>query len=153
MKITKAGEGDLAKITQLIQKEFPYVERNDGEAVNALRTGTISIFKAVEKGKILGFVEVVFLEQGIARINGLTVLESKRGKGIGKKLFDFAIEFLKKRKIERIVLFVKQSNTAAKELYSRAGFLFTGLVNRKIDNALIEEMELGLSSEPPQYVS
>ena len=153
MRIEKATPTDLPGINEFIKRDFPYVERNPEKLREKIADGTIEIFKATEGKKVLGFVEVQFLEQGIARINGLSVREDAREKGIGKDLLGFAIDFLKKKNTARILLLVKRSNQKAKAIYAQAGFQFIGLYHRKIDNASVEEMELDLKQETPDYVS
>jgi ribosomal-protein-alanine N-acetyltransferase len=153
MKIDRASEEDLREIIKLISKDFPYVKRGPGKFKELIKAGQIIIFKAVEKENILGFSEVQFVEEGIARINGLSVKESWQGKGIGAKLIDRTLNFLRGKNVERIVLLVKQSNERAKAIYRSKGFEFIGLYHRKLDNEVVEEMELGLSGEAPAYVS
>ena len=153
MKIERASEEDLREITQLISKDFPYVKREPGKSKELINAGQIVIFKAVENENLLGFSEVQFLEDGIARINGLSVKESWQGKGIGAKLLDYTLKFLKEKNVERIILLVKQSNKKAKAIYESRGFEFIGLYHQKLDNEVVEEMELGLGSETPAYVS
>ena len=153
MRIEIASEEDLREISQLISKDFPYVERSPEKFEKMVDQDQVVIFKAVEKGEILGFSEVQFIEEGIARINGLSVKESWQGKGIGAKLLDHTLKFLKETGVERIVLLVKQSNERAKAIYESRGFNFIGLYHRKLDNAVVEEMELGIGGETPSYVS
>ncbi len=154
MKIEKALESDLPKIMLIIGKEFPYVERSLEKTINAIKEEKITIFKAVEGNKFIGFIEAQFLEEGIARINGVSVEEDSRGQGIGKTLLQYTIKFLKEKGIERILLLVKQSNEKAKSLYREMGFGFIGLYHRKLDNEIIEEMELDLGNrDKPAYVS
>jgi ribosomal protein S18 acetylase RimI-like enzyme len=153
MRIEKVAEKDLPEINGLVEKEFPYVERSSEKLKEKMREGRIVIFKAVKAKRILGFIEVEFFEQEIARINGLSVKEDARDKGVGKTLLQSAVEFLKEKDVKRIVLLVKQSNRKAKELYEKNGFKFIGLYHREIDNAVVEEMELDLAGETPGYVS
>ncbi len=153
MRIERASEEDLREISQLISREFPYVERSPEKFGKMVGQGRVVIFKAVEKREILGFSEVQFVEEGIARINGLSVKESWQGKGIGAKLLDHTLKFLEEKSVERVVLLVKQSNERAKAIYESRGFKFIGLYHRKLDNAVVEEMELGLGTETPAYVS
>ena len=153
MKIEKAGGKDLSEISGLVSKEFPYVQRNGDELRQKIASGAIEILKAVEGKRLLGFVEIEFLEADIARINGMSVKEDARRKGVGKALLKAAKERLKKRGMKRTLLLVKQANKNAKELYENEGFSFIGLYRRKIDNAVVEEMELDLQQESPDYVS
>ena len=153
MRIEKAGKKDFPEIEKMIEKDFPYVQRSTENALEKMKRNEITFFKAVEGKKIIGFVEVETFQENIARINGLSVNPNFRRKGIGKKLLLHVIAELEKRGIERVVLLVKQSNQKAKELYESVGFNFIGLYHRRIDEAVVEEMELSLVKEKPCYVS
>jgi len=153
MKIAKASGKHIAEITALVEKEFPYFRRTNKKLLEMLEERIIEFWAAVENEKLLGFIEIGFLEQGIARINGLSVKEKARGRGIGKKLLKFALQKMREKGIERMLLLVKQENTKAKELYKSFGFEFIGLYHRKLDKAVVEEMELGLNETRPLGVS
>ena len=153
MRVEEAKQADLEEIISLIKTDFPYVERGLEKLKQKIEDGEIVIFTASEGKKILGFIELQFLEGSIARINGLSVKDETQGKGVGKNLLDHAISFLKTKGTERIILLVKESNEKAKELYKSRGFEFIGLYHRRIDQAVVEEMELGLGGEAPAYVS
>jgi ribosomal protein S18 acetylase RimI-like enzyme len=153
MRIEEASEKDFPAITELIVREFPYVERSTERMREKTHTGAATIFKAVEGEQIVGFIELEFVGKNVARINGLSVKEPARGRGVGKKLLQFAIEFLRKKGTNRVFLLVKQANKKAKAIYESTGFRFIGLYHRRIDNAVVEEMELDLSTAHPTYVS
>lgn len=53
------------------------------------------IFKAVEKGKIVGCAKFKY-ESGVVYVKNVIIAENKRGKGIGQKLMERAEEFSKK---------------------------------------------------------
>jgi len=59
---------------------------------------------------------------------------------------DYAIEFLKEKKIARILLLVKEKNTVAKKIYRESGFDFIGMYHRELDSEVVEEMELDLEA-------
>lgn len=145
MDIKEIEESDYPEVIGLIKVEFPYVDFDLGKIEQRVKSGRIFLFKAVEKAKLMGFVEVELLEEGIARVNGLTVKKEFRKNGVAKALVEFAIEFLKKKKIGRILLLVKEENKAAKKVYKEQGFNFIGMYKREMDNAMVEEMELDIS--------
>ncbi|MBN2067642.1 MAG: GNAT family N-acetyltransferase [Candidatus Diapherotrites archaeon] len=155
MKIENCTEEDLPEIISLINQEFPYVSISIEKIRKKIADGKISLFKAVEGKRLLGFIEAEFLEEGIARINGVTVKPGERNQGIATALVEHTLEFLKKRQVKRIILLVKQGNEEAKSIYRQKGFKFIGLYHREIDQAVVEEMELDLSGEEekPSYVS
>ncbi len=155
MDIREIGEQDYTEIIGLIRDEFPYVSFDEERIRERIRSNKIFVFKAVEGKKLLGFIEVEVLEASIARINGLTVKPRYRNRGVAKKLLLYVIEFLKKKDIERVLLLVKEKNSAAKKVYKEAGFSFIGMYRRQMDNATVEEMELDLkpgSKEDLSYV-
>jgi len=141
MKITSVEEKDFSEVMALIRAEFPYVSFDEEKIRKRIASGKIFLFKATEAKKLIGFIELEMFE-GIARINGLTVKQAHRKKGVAKKLLDYAIDFVKKKGIGRILLLVKQGNKVAKKLYKEAGFSFIGMYNRELDHAVVEEMEL-----------
>ena len=155
MDIRKIGEQDYTEIIGLIRAEFPYVSFDEEKIRKRIGSNKIFVFKAVEGKKLLGFIEVEVLEASIARINGVTVKPRYRNRGVAKKLLLYVIEFLKKKDIERVLLLVKEKNSAAKKVYKEAGFSFIGMYRRQLDNATVEEMELDLkpgSKEDLSYV-
>ncbi len=153
MTVKKIDKGDYKEVIELIKSEFPYVEFDEGKIRERIESNKIFLFKAVEGKKILGFVELEILEGNIARINGLTVKPESRNKGVAKELLDYAIKFLKEKKIARILLLVKEKNAAAKKIYKEAGFSFIGMYHRELDQAVVEEMELDLGSEDKENLS
>ena len=61
-----------------------------------------------------------------AHIVNLAVHPSLRSRRIGRRILDHLIEDMLKYKVERILLEVRKSNTAAQGLYTAAGFVRTG---------------------------
>ena len=147
--IEKATPEDSKTIFRLIKKEFPYFGLTETEVAERLGKENITVFKARAKKNIAGFIELEQIEQGIARINGLTIKESFRGKNAAKTLLSHSIEFLKGHGTERVTLLVKQSNQRAKALYKQFGFEYSGLYEKKIDGATVEKMELSLFEPQP----
>jgi len=155
MKIIPAEKKDAEEIAALILTEFPYSKISQKSFLERLEKTEIHAFKLVENRKIAGYLELEKISAIEFRINALIVKPEFRKKGFGKMLLDFALDFLKKEKIKRIRLLVKQSNEYAKKIYNEAGFKFMGLFERKIDNETIEELELNIESgkeESPDYV-
>jgi len=145
MEIRDVVESDFPEVIALIRKEFPYVSFDEAKVRERIESSRIFLFKAVEGKELLGFAETELLEESIARINGLTVKPKHRNKGVARKLLDHVIKFLKEKKVERILLLVKEKNEGAKKIYKETGFRFIGMYHRELDNAVVEEMELDLS--------
>jgi ribosomal protein S18 acetylase RimI-like enzyme len=147
VEIKRVEEKDYAEVISLIKKEFPYISFDEEKIRKRIESNSIFLFKAVEGKDTLGFVEVELLEGNLARINGLTVKEEFRNKGVAKKLLDFSISFLKEKRVGRVLLLVKEKNEAAKKIYREAGFEFIGMYHRELDNEEVEEMELDIPPE------
>jgi ribosomal protein S18 acetylase RimI-like enzyme len=82
-------------------------------------------------GKIIGAVlykimtnpdDEIFQERTFGYIQEMIVSESQRGKGIGKKLLNFAISDLKSKNISDIELNIWEDNEVGLEFYKKQGF-------------------------------
>lgn len=74
-----------------------------------------------EDGEILGYGGLtVGVEE--AEIDNIGVAEFYRGGGIGRHLLGMLVKYAKDRKLSKLFLEVRVSNTAALLLYLRAGF-------------------------------
>ena len=78
-----------------------------------------------DAGVVLGFV-VYTAVAGACEILELAVTVRARQRGLGRKLLDAAIEDAVGEGARRCILEVRESNTAARALYARAGFLVDG---------------------------
>ena len=153
MEIREVEAKDLGKIVPLVRGEFAYVLLNEKKMLEKLENEKIFMFKIVEGNEFAGFIELEILEGEVARINGFALEEEFRGKGFGKELLDYAIEFLKEQGIKIVKLLVKRENETAKKIYREAGFGFIGLYPKKLGGYVIEEYELELEREAPKGVS
>lgn len=151
--IEEARAKDYSEILGLISKEFTYFSLSIEELRQRIETGKVVIFTASTKTRMAGFIEIEFFEGSEARINGLTVKEEFRGQNAAKTLLQHAINYLRQKGIERIMLLVKQSNETAKALYKQFGFEFIGLYHKQLEQETVEEMELSLLEERPSYAA
>lgn len=142
MVIEKIKGKDIKEISSLVKKEFPYVGANLKSIENRLKNPEVFVFVFREKNELAGFIDFS-LAQAIGGINGFSVKEKFRKKGIGQKLLDFAVEFLKENGAEKIHLLVKTENAVAKKIYKNAGFKFAKIHPKKIEGSMVEEMEIG----------
>ncbi|MFH1588249.1 MAG: GNAT family N-acetyltransferase [Candidatus Diapherotrites archaeon] len=138
MKIELAEKSDLNKIKRLLSREFNYIKWNKTKLEERMQNPLIKLFKLTEEKSFVGFIELEFLDEDTARINGLSVKHSYRKKGYGKKLVEFALTFLQELSIEQVKLLVKKSNLTAKKLYESHGFYFEGIHHKKIDGEPVE---------------
>ena len=149
MTIQPAADTDLELISSLIRKEFPYTEATLDKLRQRLAGKKLFLFKQVEGGQLIGFIEVEALNMARARINGLVVREGFRGKGNAHALLQFAMDFIKQQGFKEITLLVRQSNEAAKKLYGEHGFAFLRPHAVKLVDEPVEEWYLSLFPEPP----
>ncbi|HIH21577.1 MAG: GNAT family N-acetyltransferase [Candidatus Diapherotrites archaeon] len=149
MRIEKASEKDAELISRMISSEFPYTEANPENLKKRMQRQNIRLFKAVEEGKIVGFIELEFLDNlfGVWRINGIAVEEKHRKKGFGKKLAEFGVEFAKEQNALELVLLVSLENKAAKKIYQNLGFKKKGLWKSKVGGKKAEEWSLQLEDK------
>ncbi|MEC3907512.1 GNAT family N-acetyltransferase [Tamlana sp. 2201CG12-4] len=100
---------------------FP--EKEDIESI--INTDNTVMFVAKEEGVILGTLTIVFnkIPTGSkAWIEDVVVDETARGKGVGKKLTQFAIDYALGKGITKIDLTSSPERIAANKLYQKLGF-------------------------------
>jgi len=148
--IKMANEKDLGEINELIQEEFSYVSRTAEELKEAIEEKSLVLFKASQGTMLAGFIEMQFLPEGKARINGLTIKKSYRRKNAGKQLVGRALSFLEEQGVETVQLLVKQSNEKAKTLYKQFGFEYARMYDKTLEGEKVEEMELSFFTAPRQ---
>ena len=76
-------------------------------------------------GNVLGYVVAWFMVDE-AEIANLAVSDDARREGIGARLLDHALAVAKQRQARMVFLEVRESNAAARALYSSRGFLVAG---------------------------
>ncbi|MET8649549.1 GNAT family N-acetyltransferase [Nocardia aurea] len=77
---------------------------------------------ADSEGVILGYAVVGIDSNRCAWVMGLGVAGASRGLGLGHDLLERAMENCRAARVERVRITVRPDNTAAAELYRRAGF-------------------------------
>jgi ribosomal protein S18 acetylase RimI-like enzyme len=68
----------------------------------------------------------VYVPDGVADVVSMWVRPSARGRGVGEALIGATADWAKARDHAALVLWVTESNTAARRLYDRCGFALTG---------------------------
>lgn len=84
---------------------------------------------AIDNQTVVGWCDIIPKEEEFFKhvgVLGIGLLESYRGKGIGKKLLSACIEKAKQSGIVKIELEVFASNENAIKLYESFGFVFEG---------------------------
>jgi len=81
------------------------------------------VFVAEENGAPVGFITTVFdSDTLIGRIPNLSVLSCARGKGLGRKLIDCAVEYLKNKGMKYIQIETLEQNSLTMDFYPKEGF-------------------------------
>jgi len=97
-------------------------------------------------GSLVGYA-VVWYMLGEAELGNLAVSPEWRGRGIGGRLLEFAVEKARERGTRRIYLEVRMSNEVARSLYEARGFQQIGVRKRyyrsPVEDARVMGLELG----------
>lgn len=86
-----------------------------------LNTGFSEKFIAINKGRIIGFLEFAVLFQ-TAEIFMIAVHRDFQGMGVGKKLMEFCLSKLKEQDVKEVYLDVSVKNSRAINFYKSYGF-------------------------------
>ena len=90
-------------------------------------------FKCVNNNQIIGYFGI-WLTFEDCQIITVGLLQDYQGKGIGKMMVDFIINFARENSCEQITLEVRVSNQKAIDLYSGFGFIKLSLRKRYYEN-------------------
>ena len=92
---------------------------------NELQNENSLFFAATENGEVIGYIGMNFvIDEGY--IYNVAVDEQHRGKGVGSALIRTLVTHCKKENFAFLTLEVRESNTAARSLYSHFGFIKVG---------------------------
>lgn len=131
MILRKAKKSDAKGIAS-VMIEF-YNISSIKEGVNAFKEETKkghNFIVAVEGKKVVGFTSWLthgLEKHGLAELDRIAVLEGERGKGTGKKLFNFLVKearkYYKKRnsRLRKLFILTHESNAKAQAFYSSLG--------------------------------
>jgi ribosomal protein S18 acetylase RimI-like enzyme len=139
MNIRKANNDDLNEIVRLLSDDKLGSKREDYKI--PLPTEYLDAFKEIEEdknqflivaedeNKIIGTLQLSFIQYltykgGIrAQIEGVRVSNEIRGKGIGRKMVEYAINIAKDRNAHLIQLTTDKKRSEALEFYKSLGFV------------------------------
>lgn len=146
MTIRFAQEGDIPDIEKLLVQvcnvhsdKRPDLFKNGGQKYNAHQIKEIISDKNKpvvvaydEEAKcVLGYAmcviktiknDTALCDMKTIYLDDLCIDENLRGKGIGKKIYNYIIEFAKKEGCYNITLNVWEGNDSAKNFYNKCGF-------------------------------
>ncbi|MCX7735846.1 MAG: GNAT family N-acetyltransferase [Candidatus Kapabacteria bacterium] len=80
-------------------------------------------------GEVNGFVTIKYINNTEARIGLIGVSKNHLGKGIGTKLINSAVSFLKEKEYEKLYIATQGKNLGALNLYIKSGFKIKSLHN------------------------
>lgn len=127
--IRKSIPDDLDFLEKLETSCFPEFQQSTSRAI---RYSIASPFQKVVIAEISEGKEkkrvgsaVLYIYAKTLRIFSIAVLPGLQGKGIGKKLLDYAIDLARSGKIGRISLEVRKNDLKVIRFYENAGFKFT----------------------------
>jgi len=126
--IRKAVPNDLDFLGKLETTCFPVFQQN---SIRSIRNSIISPFQKVlisesksgKNQKPTGSATLFVYAHSI-RIFSIAVLPEMRGKGVGQKLLNYAIDMARTGNISKITLEVRQTDAQVVEFYRKAGFEF-----------------------------
>lgn len=126
MPIFRKGiEKDIAYIAGLEAKTFTdaWTEKSVQETFEQAQA---FVTVAEDDGRFAGYC-IIYYVMDEAEIARIAVSESARRQGIGKGLLDYTCECCREKKIERLLLDVRESNEGAIAFYEKYGFQTDGI--------------------------
>ena len=163
IRIVETTEGHVAGFNHcvgVVARERHYIGLTEPPPMDA----SLQFWRAVLAGngvhlvavdandRVIGWCDIVrFSLAGFDHVGrlGMGLLPDARGKGLGRRLILAAIDSARERGFERVELDVFASNTRAKALYERVGFVEEGVRRRarkldgQYDDDVIMAMLLG----------
>lgn len=111
---------------------FPSFHNPDRLTFFTDRAGPEAHLIAEDDGDLVGYIRLndayPFVEgAGVLAVNGLAVVPSARGRGIGSTLLEAVAAEAKRRGARKIMLHVFGTNLVAQRLYERHGYLVEGV--------------------------
>lgn len=121
----KGTEKDIKRIAELESKTFSdaWTERSVMETFEQTQA---FITVAEVDGRFAGYC-IIYYVMDEAEIARIAITEEVRRCGIGKGLLDYTCECCKERRIERLLLDVRESNEGAIAFYEKYGFRADGI--------------------------
>jgi ribosomal-protein-alanine N-acetyltransferase len=119
---------------------------SEGAIRSTLQNATVVSLVAERDGRLAGYL-LARMIAGEAEILNLAVLPGERRKGLGSMLLTAGLAGLERAGAQSVFLEVRESNEAAKRLYSVAGFrpvgVRPGYYRRPNESAYVLRRELG----------
>ncbi|MEW4924111.1 GNAT family N-acetyltransferase [Algibacter sp. 2305UL17-15] len=122
--VTESVLNAFKKLIPQLSSSCDLPTKDDLEAI--VNSNNTLLFIAEEHNDILGTLSLVFNKIPTGDkvwIEDVVVDKAARGKGVGKKLIQFAIEYTTSKNIKKINLTSSPDRIAANKLYQKLGFI------------------------------
>ena len=124
VSIRPMTEGDVDAVTALENVSFSSPWRAD-TFLALLTRPPVVLLVLEEDGVVAGYAVVwCILDQG--ELSNIAVDPARRGRGLGARILDHAMEVARSRGVTSMYLEVRVSNRVAADLYRRRGFVEVG---------------------------
>ena len=156
MKIEKINSNEVVRIQKIAHVTWPtsYKGIISEEQINYMLEWMYNLetlanqaenghffFILTEKESDLGFISVEpnYNSQGISKIQKIYVIPSKQGKGIGKKLLDFAIPYFRDQHNQSTFILNVNKKNKAVNFYKKMNFVIDREEDFEIGNGFLME--------------
>lgn len=136
-EFTSSFQSRVKNLVISIHKEFgfPYDFRLDYDLDNPdkyyKKEGGV-FYILVDDNKLIGTVALKRLGERDAELKRLYLKKKYRGRGLGQKLLNKALDFCRVKGIKRVVLDTNKKQVKAQKLYEKFGFGIDKVVNNTI---------------------
>lgn len=117
---------DLPQVMSIDTQSFPAPWTQEIYEQELLKNDFAHYFVLVHEDEIIGYVGIWIVFDD-AQITNIAVAPRYRGKGIGEKLFGFALTYAFQRGAQKLSLEVRPSNHVAKNMYKKFGLQEGGI--------------------------
>jgi RimJ/RimL family protein N-acetyltransferase len=125
MHIRLAKEEDNKIVSKLLKNlqgdYYPYKMLSPAYVLEKIRFKNDFFFLAIETEPI-GVLRASIVDIDLSDLRMMFVAEAYRKKGVGEELVKTALDFLKKKKMRKVIARAKADNTAAIKLFEKMGF-------------------------------
>lgn len=124
LKVDVVNKNDKKEVGRLYYQLHPEFRKKKPLSLKNFKAKN-KIFVAREKGKVIGFIWVTFIQYGFSKmgyIEELYVEKEKRRKAVGSQLVNKALDFFRKLDTEVIFLSVSKEDKKAIGFYEKLEF-------------------------------
>lgn len=135
---------DAAAVAEIEYQSFsdPWSQKSVLETIDNPQTICLTAEKA---GRLIGFV-FAYTAAGEAEIARIAVIKEQQRQGTGKRILEALEEICCEKKIQKLMLDVRESNEGAKAFYTKFGFAEDGIRKRfyagPVEDAVLMSKEI-----------